>query len=87
MRLRYRSTTPRGDWSGTLTTTSSTDGATIDLSGLTPGTEYEVQASLESTFPTARTRYDTFTTLRYPSIASLEAAEHRQERSNGQLPL
>ena len=63
----------RGEWSGTLTTSSSTDSAGIGLSGLTPGTEYEVQASLESTFPTARTRYDTFTTLRYPSIASFEA--------------
>ena len=62
-----------GDWSGTLTATSSTDSAGIDLSGLTPGTEYEVQVSLESTFPAARTRYDTFTTLRYPSIASFEA--------------
>ena len=58
VRLQYRTTTPRGDWSGTLTTTSSTDGATIGLSALTPGTEYEVQASLESAFPTARTRYD-----------------------------
>ena len=32
-----------------------------------------MQASLESAFPTARTRYDTFTTPRYPSIASIEA--------------
>ncbi len=73
VRLRYRTTTPRGNWSSTLTTTSSTDSATIDLSGLTPGTEYDVQASLDGTFPAARTKYDTFTTLRYPSIASLEA--------------
>ncbi len=71
--LRYRTTTPRGDWSGTLTTTSSTDSASIDLAGLTPGTEYDVHASLDGTFPAARTKYDTFTTLRYPSIASLEA--------------
>ena len=73
VRLRYRTTTPRGDWSATLTTTSSTDGASIDLAGLTPGTEYDVQASLDDTFPSTRTKYDTFTTLRYPSIASLEA--------------
>ena len=71
--LRYRTTTPRGDWSATLTTTSSTDGASIDLAGLTPGTEYDVQASLDGAFPAARTKFDTFTTLRYPSIASLEA--------------
>ncbi len=73
VRLRYRTTTPRGDWSGTLTTTTTTDSASIDLSGLTPGTEYDVQASLDGTFPAARTKFDTFTTLRYPSIASLEA--------------
>ncbi len=73
--LRYRTNTPRGDWSGALTTTSSTDSARIDLTGLTPGTKYDVQASLDGTFPTARTRYDTFTTLRYPSIASLEAED------------
>ncbi len=71
--LRYRTTTPRGDWSGTLTTTSSTDSASIDLAGLAPGTEYDVQASLDDTFPAARTKYDTFTTLRHPSIATLEA--------------
>ena len=71
--MRYRTTTPRGDWSATLTITSSTDGASIDLAGLTPGTQYDVQASLDGTFPAARTKFDTFTTLRYPSIASLEA--------------
>ena len=71
--LRYRTTTPRGDWSATLTTASSTGGASIDLAGLTPGTEYDVQSSLDGTFPSTRTKYDTFTTLRYPSIASLEA--------------
>ena len=73
VRLQYRTTTPRGDWSGTLTTSSSTDSASIDLTGLAPGTGYDVQASLESAFPEARTRYDTFTTLRYPSISSFEA--------------
>ena len=71
--LRYRATTPQGEWSEVLTTASSTASATIDLSGLTPSTEYDVQASLDSTFPEARTRYDTFTTMRYPSISSFEA--------------
>ena len=70
--LRYRTTTPRGNWNGIQTTTSATDSASINLSGLTPGTEYDVQASLDSSFPTARTKYDSFTTLRYPSIASVE---------------
>ena len=70
--LRYRTTTPRGAWSGIKTTTSTTDSASIDLSGLTPGTEYDVQASLENSFPSSRTKHDTFTTLRWPSIASFE---------------
>ena len=70
--LRYRTTTPRGDWSGIKTTTSDTDSASIDLSELTPGTEYDAQASLENSFPSSRTKHDTFTTLRWPSIASFE---------------
>ena len=71
--LRYRTTTPRGNWSDIQTTTSATDSARIDLSDLTPGTEYDVQASLENSFPSSRTKHDTFTTLRWPSIASFEA--------------
>ncbi len=71
--LRYRTTTPRGDWSETLTTTGNTDSARIGLSGLTPGTKYDVQASLGGTFPATRTKHATFTTLRYPGIASFEA--------------
>ncbi len=71
--VRYRTTTPRGDWSETLTTTSNTDSAGIGLSGLAPGIKYDVQASLDSSFPTTRTKYATFTTLRYPGIASFEA--------------
>ena len=70
--LRYRTTTPRGDWIGIKTTTSDNDSASIDLSELTPGTEYDVQASLENSFPSSRTKHDTFTTLRWPSIASFE---------------
>ena len=70
--LRYRTTTPRGAWSRIKTATSDTDNARIDLSELTPGTEYDVQASLENSFPSSRTKHDTFTTLRWPSIASFE---------------
>ena len=70
--LRYRTTTPRGAWSGIKTATSDTDNARIDLTELTPGTEYDVQASLENSFPSSRTRHDTFTTLRWPSISTFE---------------
>ena len=71
--LRYRTTTPRGNWSNIQTTTSTTDSASIDLSGLTPGIEYDVQASLDNSFPATRTKSAIFTTLRGPSIASFEA--------------
>ena len=71
--LRYRNTTPRGNWSNIQTTTSTTDSASIDLSGLTPGTDYDVQASLDGSFPATRTKSAIFTTLRGPSIASFEA--------------
>ena len=71
--LQYRTTTPRGNWSNIQTATSATDSASIDLSGLNPGTEYDVQASLDDSFPTTRTKSATFTTLRWPSIASFEA--------------
>ena len=70
--LRYRTTTPEGDWSDLKTATSNTDSSRIDLSGLTPGTEYDVQASLDSSFPVSRTKHAAFTTLRYPSIISFE---------------
>ena len=71
--LRYRTTTPRGNWSDIQTTTSTTDSASIDLSELTPGTEYDVQASLDNSFLATRTKLATFATLRWPSIASFEA--------------
>ena len=72
MHLRYRTTTPRGDWIDDLKTTSDTETASKELSGLTAGTEYDVQASLDDSFPATRTKSATFTTLRWPSIASFE---------------
>ena len=70
--LRYRTTTPRGDWIDDLKTTSDTETASKELSGLTAGTEYDVQASLDDSFPSSRTKSATFKTLRWPSIASFE---------------
>ena len=70
--LRYRTTTPRGDWIEDLKTTSDTETASKELSGLTAGTEYDVQASLDDSFPSSRTKSVTFKTLRWPSIASFE---------------
>ena len=50
--LRYR-TTPQGTWSSTFTTASTTGEASIDLTGLTVDTEYEVEASLATDFAVA----------------------------------
>ena len=69
--LRYRTTTPQGSWSNTATADSTTDKAIIRLSGLAQNTEYEVQASLDDSFPARRTRDATFTTLREPSIETV----------------
>ena len=71
--LRYRTTTPRGDWIDDLETTSDSETASKEISGLRAGTEYDVQASLDDSFPSSRTKLATFTTLRWPSIASFEA--------------
>ena len=70
--LRYRTTTPRGDWIEDLKTTSDSETASKEISGLTAGTEYDVRASLDDSFPSSRTKLATFTTLRWPSIASFE---------------
>ena len=64
--LRYQ-TTPSGAWSeppleGSSTTTDPGT-ATIELTGLTSGTQYKVQASLDSTFATG-VQTATFRTLR-----------------------
>ena len=71
--LRYRTATHEASWGEVQTATSKTDSASIDLTGLAQGARYEVQASLDDSFPTNRTKYTIFTTLRYPSIASVEA--------------
>ena len=70
--LRYRTTTPRGDWIDDLKTTSDSETASKEISGLTAGTEYDVRASLDDSFPSSRTKLATFTTLRWPSIAYFE---------------
>ena len=71
--LRYRTATHEASWGEVQTATSKTDSASIALTGLAQGARYEVQASLDDSFPTNRTKYTVFTTLRYPSIASVEA--------------
>ena len=65
--LRYRTaavgSTDAGAWSAAQTATTTTASVDLTLSGLTPGTEYEAQASLDSGFPAASTVTSAFTTL------------------------
>lgn len=60
--LRYRIYTPLGDWSETLEDSSSAESVEFSLADLTANTEYEVQASLDDTFPTDDTASAKFTT-------------------------
>ena len=85
--LRYRTTTPQGEWSGTQKTTSATDSAEIGLSGLTADTEYDVQASLDSSFPDEKTAHTSFRTLRYPSISKLEVKDETQTSANAVITI
>ena len=85
--LRYRTTTPQGEWSDTQETTSTTDSAEIGLSGLSADTEYDVQASLDSSFPDERTAHTTFRTLRYPSISKLEVNDKTQTTANAVITI
>ena len=48
--LRHRRVAPEGEWSATQSTRTTTGSAEFDLSDLSPGAEYEVQASLDATF-------------------------------------
>ena len=76
--LRYRTTTPRGVWSGIKTATSDTDNASINLTELTPGTEYDVQASLSRDFADASTATDFNTLPSDPSILGVSVGSITQ---------
>ena len=64
--LRYR-ITPSGAWSGNRSVRTAGVSASSPLSGLTVGTEYEVQASMFSSYPTTARATATFTTLPPPT--------------------
>ena len=85
--LRYRTTTPQGEWSDIQETASTTDSAEIGLSGLTANTEYDVQASLDSLFPDERTAHTTFRTLRYPSISNLEVKDETRNSASAVITI
>ena len=60
--VRYRTTTPEGAWSDTQDESTDTESVDFTLTELDANTEYEVQASLDSTFPDDATVSVTFTT-------------------------
>ena len=49
--LRYRTTTPQGEWGDIAKTTTSTDKASKEIAGLTADTEYEVAGISGQHFP------------------------------------
>ena len=87
VRLRYRTTTPQGEWSDSAKTTTSTDSASKEIAGLTADTEYEVEASLDSTFPDDLTKNATFTTLRFPSISNLEVEDETKNSATAVITI
>ena len=85
--LRYRTTTPQGEWSDIAETTTSTDSASKEIAGLTADTEYEVQASLDGSFPDELTKNATFTTLRFPSISNLEVEDETKNSATAVITI
>ena len=85
--VRFRTTTPQGEWREAPETTTTTGEASTSLTGLTADTEYEVQASLDSTFPDELTKNATFTTLRFPSISNLEVEDETKNSATAVITM
>ena len=60
--LRYRTPPGSGSWSSVLSEITSGASVSFDLTGLTEGSQYRAQASLDSAFPSAGRRQVDFTT-------------------------
>ena len=85
--LRDRTTTPQGEWGDIAKTTTSTDSASKKISGLAADTEYEVQASLDGSFPDVLTKNATFTTVRFPSISDLEVEDETKNSATAVITM
>ena len=76
--LRYRETASSGSWeTASLSVEFGVSTVDFPLSGLTADREYTVEASFDSSFPTARTKTASFRTLP-PAIESVGAIETDQ---------
>ncbi len=60
-----------GEWSSPVTETTTSDVVKVVIMDLLPDTEYEIEASLDLSFPPSRTIYRTFETDPPPEISSL----------------
>ena len=74
--LRYRAGTS-GAWTETAAPVTSSP-ARVSITGLTPETEYEVQASFDEDFSTG-VRSGSFTTLSGPSVSGVEVVSYAGE--------
>ncbi len=74
--LRYRTSSPVGSWSDSLTQDSSTGTAVIVIRDLTANTQYDVEASLEDDYPPTRTAPLTFSTNAVdPAVTSVSVPD------------
>ena len=85
VQLQYRIRDPQGNWSSTQTEDTTTGSTTINLTGLTAGTTYEVEVSLASGFGSTQTA--TFTTKYEPSISSVSMGSVTQTTATAAISI
>ena len=85
VQLQYRIKDPQGNWSSTQTENTTTGSATINLTGLTAGTTYDVEVSLASGFGSTQTA--TFTTKYEPSISSVSMGSVTQTTASAAISI
>ena len=85
VQLQYRIRDPQGNWSATQTEDTTTGSATINLTGLTAGTTYDVEVSLASGFGSTQTA--TFTTKFEPSISAVSIGSVAQTTATAAISI
>ena len=85
VQLQYRIKDPQGNWSSTQTEDTTTGSATINLTGLTAGTTYDVEVSLASGFGDTQTT--TFTTKFEPSISAVSIGNVTQTTASAAISI
>ena len=85
VQLQYRIKDPQGNWSSTQTEDTTTGSATINLTGLTAGTTYDVEVSLASGF--GDTQVTTFTTKFEPSISAVSIGSVTQTTASAAISI